>query len=306
MLLLLMPMSLFQAASLSADATTNGLAILFTALIWQMASTPALPRSRAAEACPMRSYQSWKKVTLLAGLIMLLALTKFAYLPLAALVLLIPSSCLGGRGRYVTVVALLFLAGLCALAAWVPQTHGLDTTIRVTPKVLASHQAAELAAHPSRLITVPIATFFRDALFLLKSFIGRLGSLDIPLSTIFIIPYALMLLAACWPSQNDSQAVDARRAMLVISMSVGACIAAIGLLNYIFWTPVGSRQIDGLQGRYLIPLAPAVIILLRTLLRKLPAAWWMNRHEWRLDATAAAMAFMGGAYTLIAVYLRYY
>ena len=49
LLLLLMPMSIFQAASLSADATTNGLAALLAAVVWRYATAGTRPAGATPE-----------------------------------------------------------------------------------------------------------------------------------------------------------------------------------------------------------------------------------------------------------------
>ena len=68
-----------------------------------------------------------------------ISLTKFAYVPLAALVLPIPASRLGGTRRYCMAMAAVLAVNVAPLAAWAPQTGGLDTVVR--PERGASRRA---------------------------------------------------------------------------------------------------------------------------------------------------------------------
>jgi hypothetical protein len=317
LLLLLMPMSIFQAASLSADATTNGLAALLAAVVWRYATagtrpagaTPVVEAEPAVPpTLPRAARLGWPALLALGALTATISLTKFAYVPLAALVLLIPASRLGGTRRYCMAMAAVLAVNVAALAAWAPQTGGLDTVVRPDARVSPRRQLDYLSAHPTAMITVPVETFLGDGMFLVKSFVGRLGSVDIALPAAFILVYLASLIAACWPGDRD-QPPPPRLSQLsaVVLVATTLSVAAIGLLNYLYWTPVGSRSVDGLQGRYLIPLAPAALLLIRGL-------FWRpsRRHGWdwrtrrRLDAAAAGMAVIADVYTLAAVYVRYY
>ena len=241
----------------------------------------------------------------LGALTIAISLTKFAYLPLAALVLLIPASRLGGTGRYRAAMAALLAVNVAALAAWGSQTGGLDTVVRPDSRISPRGQVNYLTAHPAALITVPARTFFHDGMFVLKSFVGRLGSVDIPLPVWLIAGYLATMIAACRPSVVDPPPRLSRLAAVVLVVTI-LSVAAIGFLNYIYWTPVGSPTVDGLQGRYLIPLAPAVLLLIRGLLWRLPRSQWDWATRRRMDAAAAGITAIAGVYTLAAVYVRYY
>ena len=78
------------------------------------------------------------------------------------------------------------------------------------------------------------------------------------------------------------------------------------MLNYIYWTPIGLGHVEGLQGRYLIPLAPAVVYLVWALTGKLPA---FPLHKWsnrRLNAITTGITLFASTYAIILVYFRYY
>ena len=54
-------------------------------------------------------------------------------------------------------------------------------------------------------------------------------------------------------------------------------IELIFVALYLTWTPVGMDRIDGIQGRYFIPLLPILLFVLpgSGVLRRVPVcAWW--------------------------------
>jgi uncharacterized membrane protein len=302
LLLLLMPMSLFQAASLSADATTNGLAILFVSLVLRELLRPEYSENTSTRYS--RSHVlNW---TALAGTSAILSLTKFAYLPISALVLVIPAFRAVGMTRYLTIVTLLNVVNLATVFLWSSQMHGLDTVLRDEQDVSPRRQVQYLEAHPVSLIAVPISTFKRDGWLIFRSFVGRLGSMDTPLSIAFILPYFAALVLAAWLSDGGMPSISPRNLSIVIVSSILLSVTLIGFLNYVYWAPVGARFIEGLQGRYFIPLAPAVILLIWSTTRRFSQHAWARIPAWILNCAAAMIALVSCCYTVIAVLLRYH
>lgn len=294
LLLLLMPMSLFQAASMSADATTNGLAVLFAAIVLRLALR------KSAAAIPTAQ---WIGLILLSAA---LTLTKFAYLPLAALVLLIPRQRFGSVRRSSIALAALLAGNLAAILLWMPQTHGLNAVVRDQANVSARGQIEYLRSHPSAVVTVTWNSIKLDGWPIVRSFVGWLGSMDARMKVVFIVTYLVILFLACWSEPPSSAPGPLRRWIAVILIPAGFAIGAVGLLNYIYWTPVGKSHVDGLQGRYLLPLAPGIVYVLWAITRKLPPPPWKSLPSRKLDAIAAGIAIFGSTYAIILVYFRYY
>ncbi|HSU67488.1 MAG TPA: DUF2142 domain-containing protein [Tepidisphaeraceae bacterium] len=296
LLLLLMPMSLFQAASASPDATTNGLAVLFAAMVLRFAlynSTPATKLGLSA----------WIALAVVSSIF---TLTKFAYAPLAALVLLIPSERFGGAGCRAAAVTLVALINLAVLLLWSTQTRGLNTVVRTDDARVSPHGQVEyLRSDPAAAIAVPATTFVHDGWLLFRSFVGRLGSMDTPLWPPFLVLYFVALVLACWPSQV-APFLSPRWVVPLVLACTALSIEAVALLNYIYWTPVGARTIEGMQGRYFLPVAPALLIACRSLFSRLPPSPWNKTPPWKVNLAAGAIAAVGAGYALVAVYFRYY
>jgi uncharacterized membrane protein len=298
LLLMFMPMSIFTAASLSIDALTNSCALLVAAIV--------LRYSIGTEESDAQQPMPTSMLLTLALATVITTTAKLAYLPLAGLVLLIPSQRLGGRRRYAAIVAGLLAVNIAAVAAWAPYTHPLTVQVHDDATVSARGQAAYLLAHPAAFATVPMLTVLDNGWFLIRSFVGRLGWTDTRLAPAFLLVYLSALIAASIPENRQRMPVRFGRAVAVSSICIAVSVAIVGLLNYLYWTPVGHPSITALQGRYFIPVAPAAIILVGSLWgRVLPPRSW-PRNLMGADAMAAMIAIIGCTYTLIAVYRRYY
>lgn len=300
LLLLLMPMTLFQAASLSADATTNALAVLFAAMVLRYVKLDT-PAGSLAAASPRVGPGACAAFAVMAAM---LALAKFVYLPLLALVLLIPPARAGGPRRYAVAITILVLLSLAAFTAWTSQTRGLDTVVMDKPGINPAEQLHFLRTHPSHLRTLITATVARDGSRIIRSFVGNLGWLDTPMSHLFTDAYLIAMFAACW-LQVERSSFSRLLFILVAGAPVAISTLAIALLNYLYVIPVGENVAGGIQGRYLIPLAPAVILLLWGLApRRLGRLWPDLSPQFNLGA--AAVVSFSCVYTLVTVWLRYY
>jgi uncharacterized membrane protein len=130
--------------------------------------------------------------------------------------------------------------------------------------------------------------------------------MDTPLSVLFILAYVAALVAACWLQEDRPSLPPPHRVAAIILIPLGISVAGIGLLNYVYWAPVGARYIDGMQGRYFLPLAPGIVILIWALTRNQARHPWARTPEWKLNCAAAGIVLLGCSYSLLAVCLRYY
>ena len=79
----------------------------------------------------------------------------------------------------------------------------------------------------------------------------------------------LTIALAIWPWAYIVQVGDSRcdinldlRSKAILAIYAIATVVLIMTSEFVTWSPVGAAQIDGMQGRYLIPVAPAAFALL--------------------------------------------
>jgi uncharacterized membrane protein len=291
LLILLMPMSLYVASTLSADASTNAFAAAFTAMICNLIS-------RKDKTADLLSY------LVLMVLSLAVCLCKSAYSPLLGLLLIIPAACFGGSRRYA--IKLAVLVGICAAVAiaWESKSSSLDARINMSNDVSARTQFQMLERNPLRFVPVLLETFRQRGWSILQSYVGLIGWLDKYLPTPFVAGYLVVLLLACVPNEDAPALPPAVRVAAAVVPCVTISFLVIALLSYLYWTPVGSSFIDGIHGRYLIPLSPAIALLLVSARRRLGVGFHAKPQF--LNRMTAIISLVSCGYFWALVWSRYY
>jgi uncharacterized membrane protein len=91
---------------------------------------------------------------------------------------------------------------------------------------------------------------------------GQLGWLNIPVSYWIIGGLAVCLLLTCIHEKETEPVVipAKRRLLFVLSLLLVYLFIAVGMM--VWWTPAGSRVVQGIQGRYFIPVLPLALFSL--------------------------------------------
>jgi len=236
----LLPMSMYEFASWSADAATIALAWLFTALL-------LVPPRRV-----------W--LVSLTGFAM--ALCKPAYFLIALLVLVLPFR---WRQRFAILRATLVGTGLAVLAA----SFGAYNPRPGLP-VDAGAQLRCIGANPIHFASVAIHDAATNGRFYIEEMIGRFGANEIKLSPFIITTEIILLLAVALTCGAELRARVRVSALAIVTMT----IAGILLSQYLIWSVVCGDVIEGVQGRYfleILPLFLAAIALPR--IRALVSPW---------------------------------
>jgi uncharacterized membrane protein len=292
-LLLLMPMSLYLAASVSGDPTTSGLAALFTALICRY-----FQKSASIDG---------KALILLAAISIPLSVSKYVYLPMLGLLLLIPARNFGGSGRLAAKLTFLAALNVIALFIWVSASStSLDTRITGPNEASPPLQLQWLERHPERIPGLVLNTFRIDGWLFVQSYVGVIGSFDQALSAPVVAGYVMLLLVACWSSDTEPPLPTPFRAAIIVLPIVTIICLVITLLSYCFWSPPAYYFIDGINGRYFIPLTPAIIVLLCSAFRRLPRHLRSRFHQDTLNLATTLISLGVCVYLLAVVWNRYY
>jgi uncharacterized membrane protein len=239
-LLALMPMTLFEAASVSADAYAIGISFLMIAFLLRCAADEGLLRSGEIGFLFMGTA--------------LLASGKPGYSPLIFLALLIPKERFGTRTRQCMIFGGMLIIALAIGIASVLIMHGRTVGL---PGSNSSEQLHVILAHPFVYLAVFFRCLFRASHF--GSFIGNLGWLELPLPLWIVIPYGLLLIAVSYERRRALSLNNRQR--LLVGAIFAVIVALIFATQYLAYTPVGKKSIDGMQGRYFIPCAPLFLLL---------------------------------------------
>ncbi len=237
-MLMLLPMSLYQAASMSADTPTNAVAVLFVAWVQRLACVPGSPPSSAGIAA-------------LAGLAALLGLTKPGYWPLALAVLVIPPTRFRGKVRYAVASVLVVAAAVVPSILWLLHVR---TAAPPAPGVDFTGQLAFIVNESSTYIDILIATTFKHIGIYFRTFVGILGHVNVLLPGALYVACATALLAVAVTDGGDPAELNVARRAVLLSLFALA-VASVMTMAYLGWNPVAAGTVRGVQGRYFLPLA---------------------------------------------------
>lgn len=241
-MLAVMPLSIYQASSLSQDAVLNGVGFLFVALCCYYAFDEKVKLN-------------WKKTLLLGVLLLVMFLSKYVYACLGLLVFMIPKDKFNSRKDYWKsfVIALLPLVILGGFVMFRVSSgiSGLQAGAGSGADTMTQMQYLKI--HPSMAVKVILSTFLTNLNAYLMQ-LNILGSLNYPL-TLFLVMGPCFLLGV---GLLDGQEVRGRikiRHRIIMLLAFAITFAAIMMGLYIgdgIANPVGGAVINGIQGRYFI------------------------------------------------------
>ncbi|MCU1349088.1 MAG: hypothetical protein JWO56_2118 [Acidobacteria bacterium] len=261
----LLPMTLYELASWSADAPAIGLGILFCAFMLE--PPEATPRMIAAVAATA----------------VLLSLSKPAYFLVALLALFRPTP------RRIAIAA------LAATAVGIPIAMAYANyawyNVRVGFHVDPDEQLRCLIDAPGHFVRVIVNDLRGNGAGYVDELIGRFGWLDVRLPKAIAWLEAALLAAV---GLTAAPPIDLRRRLATIAILIATFLGIVAS-QYLTWTVVCADYIDGVQGRYFLPILPLALAALA-----LPSPRW--RISPRTIVAVAVIANAVGYVTLVKAY----
>ena len=239
LMIALMPMTIFEAASVSADSFTIGLSFLFIAYILRLA---------------LDNHNFTKTDFLIIfALGILLALTKSIYVLILFLFLLIPAGKFPNHKKKYTIFSIIFIPISLISVFWMFLTNNLYKPYIANWSLNA--QMAFVLNHPFNYLVLLTKTFISYWVNYLASFVGFLF---LPFSLALV--YFLILIFVAILDKNEFKfSLGHKLVSLIIVLS---SVFVIMTFDYLTWNPIGNNFIIGVQGRYFIPIAPILLLLL--------------------------------------------
>jgi uncharacterized membrane protein len=241
---LLLPMTLYELAAWSADGMTISIAILMTCLI---------VRNLEAEGTV-----ATRELIAMAAVAFMLGLCKPAYFLLVLPLLAISTTRFGtARRRIIATLAITlaitfgtFLAAASARAGqYNPRAH-----LPVDP----AQQLRCVLDHPLHFAAIALDDMRHNGRFYLDETIGRLGIMNVKLPTPLIVAEWLLLI---WAGLSCGVRWKLPARLAAIAACV-ATIAGISLAQYLVWSIICGDTIEGVQGRYFLPVLPLLLFSL--------------------------------------------
>jgi uncharacterized membrane protein len=243
------PMALFQAATITPDAISNGIGFLFIAGILKLAGSKEI---------------DWKKFGTLVLLIFLLFLAKVNLTALVLLpFLLIPPARFTQRRIYVLLLGTTVLLLLLEVAGWniIATSH---SNALLANNADAGAQLRYILDHPLIFPTILLKDPFLNGWAYLQGWINGYGYLYWTPPQIVSV-FFLLSLGAVLFSESTSAQVSRKDQIIFLLVFLGGYLATAVPL-YLTFTTVGLNQLLGVQGRYFIPLALLPVLVLASIL----------------------------------------
>ena len=294
--LALMPTAIHLAASVSADALTIASAFLLIAYVLYLAFDPLVDSL------------SMFRFVILGGLVVFATLCK-SNLWFVLLLLLIPSSKFGSLKRKLLAGGAAVAVVVLVSAAWQTAVHdnmmalvraktALDIDVNSNLRFILHQPGVFLASvgRSGRLLGDVYAT----------QFVGCLGWLSVSLPKWLVESYLGFLLIAALVSEVRVKLTAGNR--LICAVVVAGSLVSVFALLWVFEmrqeylaTAVASLHrgaVQGVQGRYFIPFAPLLFLLLPNTRIRVKTSW--------IVAACIAMVVISGGIGISTVYKAYY
>lgn len=295
-LLALMPMTIFQAASISYDATlVSCFFLLFAYLTRLWFDTNAKVRI--------------EDIIVITLTVTMIVCVKVGYSPILLVLFSIPIKKFTSKKQYLACIG-------CVLGA-IALTHGIHNiamNVAVDPNatnMITEAQIAQREYFNSNFFRFPVIifnTFVEQSAYIASSFVGYLGWLDIALPRPFIILFYVVLIFTTITEAGDIRGVRPNVRVLSLLSFLAFMLASLYTM-YVSWTPVsmesvGGNVINGFQGRYFIPFVLFVLIAISSpLLRKIKIADKLNEIS---DRVVTPWACIGLVLTCAVLVLKYF
>lgn len=285
-LICLTPTAVFQAASASVDAFTYGICFLTIAVFLSHALND---KEKLESADLLKIFV----LTLLA------VLSKQAYILLPFLFLLIPRRKIGSTGKYLLIFSCLFAVCLFAEAVWSFLVKAIYLPYRIDIPINPEQQLAFIINHPLKFITLAARNYIFSLGYYLKTFFGQLTWFDLYVPTYLIVFIYLVIVGAALLDKDSKKTISKINKFIFLSIITGTAFIISALL-YMSWSPIGGDFVEGIQGRYFIPVAPLIFLL-----------FYQHKLNWRhfrgfAPLIVAATVIFSLIITLLTIYQRYY
>lgn len=266
-LMALSPSVLFHAATINTDAISNGIGFLFIGGSLFLAQRPKIGRLE------------WL------GLLALFALLFLAKVNLLFLVLLpfllIPPSRFKSPAAYAGLIAAVLLLGSLLVGGWNYLAYARFNT--ALPGADPLNQVRYVLTHPFAFAWILLTNFFSNSAAYLRTWMAVTGYNYWPVPQLTFVAYSLGIAAAVL---LPAETLPNRRTRLVLLLLFGlGWVVTVGAM-YVSYNPVGSAEVQGVQGRYFAQVMPLLFLALVGL----PAY-----RRWRIPAPPGwAVAALGG------------
>ena len=274
--LMVSPMALFQASSISADTISNGIGFLFIGASLALAGKNEIASGGVPGNAHPRNDVGWREWWLLVGLIALLFVAKVNLLFLVLLpFLLIGPRRFKMKGGYALLAGAAALLLVVEVAGWNVAAYSHFT--RMLEGASPRDQVRYILSAPLGFARILLGDLWSNGLAYLQGWVGVYGYNYWPVPGLTYLLYPLAVVAAMVGGRgtiqrrsevqiplgdapaDDASVPDRRTRYILLGLFVIGVLMTVAAL-YVAMTPVGSQYVAGVQGRYFTPVMPLLLL----------------------------------------------
>lgn len=258
-ILALMPMSLYLASAVSYDMLLIGGSFLFTAMSFSI-------------LCNAEKKYDISYLIIFGVIAYIFYVLKLIYLPMFLILFVIVMGKYS-RGedsikKYVraAIVSIGVFLILIIITKTLPGLLAETTQVVSTSGPSLEQQQKELIiSDPLKYLQIFFTELKTRRDFYVTSTVGTLGLVDTPLFSVYVYPYVFAVLITGISEISLSEIKVKWWHRLAVILPIAAAVFGAFLAMYISWTPliygVGAEVIEGVQGRYFLPLLPPLFLI---------------------------------------------
>lgn len=236
-LIMLFPMSLQEMISMSPDGLTISMSLFLLSYVLYL--------SYKSERLKLRDY------IILAIACLMLSMLKIVYVVLLFLILLIPKEKFGGMKKSLVFKTAVITLACLVNAIWLGISSGF--LVEFQPGVDSAEQVKFILLNIPEYYLVVVRTIIENGIFYVGTMIGsNMGPLTIPVTGVVWVAYLVLFVYVTASSQNEHSVRQSDIPIMILVFL--ACVALIFTSLYVQWTPYRNDIINGVQGRYFIPI----------------------------------------------------
>lgn len=242
-----LPMVMQEAISLAPDAMTNAVAIAMVSFVLYMRFDKK------------SGVMTKKKMTLFSILTIWISMLKIVYLPICLIAFLIPEEKFKNRKDKLVKIGILAFVVIVLNIIWLKISSSY--LVEFQPGVDSASQVQFVLYNPYSYLKVLFNTINYNFITYFNTMLGtNLGWLNIYLSSNYLFSYFLVIFIALLLDKNIRVDSITKKIFGFIAFSV---IILIFTSLYVQWTPFRNPAINGVQGRYFIPILLIILLVLK-------------------------------------------
>lgn len=246
-----LPMTLHLVASYSYDSLAISMSLMYVSQVLYICEKEGTAKLSDIIFCGIYG--------------VILAPTKLVYAPILLLIFIIPKEKLGfsAKKSFLVKSAVVILGAIVLLlvqgASMVRTASNVEAGWSGTPY----YSISWILNNPVSAIKIFLNSFFEKGDFYISTMIGgSLGWFQITVPLYCYLPF-ILILSYSYMRRDDEIAVFNFNKKLISLFAAVSSVFLIFFSMFIAWTPIGYGSIEGVQGRYFLPILPLLYVIVR-------------------------------------------